>query len=67
MNLLNSQEAAELCRLSPRTMERMRVSGEGPPYVKLNRRVAYRPTDLDAWITSRVRTSTSDLAGRAGR
>ncbi|WP_426414171.1 hypothetical protein [Bradyrhizobium ganzhouense] len=38
----------------------MRVTGEGPPFAKLGRRVVYRQSDLDAWTASRVRTSTSE-------
>lgn len=57
---LVQREAAVLLRLSERTLERMRVRGDGPPFVKAGRRVLYRPADLDAWIAARVRTSTSD-------
>jgi predicted DNA-binding transcriptional regulator AlpA len=61
-NLLLSQgQAAALLGLSPRTLERYRCTGFGPVYRKLGRRVLYRPADIDAWIASRVRSSTSDL------
>ena len=60
LRLLSQMETAELCRLSPRTMERLRTSGGGPPYTKLGRRVFYRPEDVEGWITSRVRNSTSE-------
>ena len=60
--LLNQRAAAAMLGLSPRTLERFRCTGFGPVYRKLGRRVLYRPADLDAWIASRVRTSTSDLA-----
>lgn len=62
MSLLNQREVATRLRLSPRTLERFRLSGEGPKFVKAGRRVLYRQTDLDAWINSRIRTSTSDIA-----
>ena len=48
-----------MLRLSERTLERMRVTGDGPPFVKTGRRVAYRSADIDAWIASRTRQSTS--------
>jgi predicted DNA-binding transcriptional regulator AlpA len=64
MNLLNQQEAAARLRLSERTLERSRVTGDGPPFVKAGRRVLYRPADLDEWIAARVRTSTSDIGAR---
>jgi hypothetical protein len=60
-NLLSQGAAALLLGLSPRTLERHRCTGFGPPFVKAGRRVLYRQADLDAWIIDRVRTSTSDL------
>jgi predicted DNA-binding transcriptional regulator AlpA len=65
MHLLNQREAAELLRLSERTLERFRLTGAGPPYVKAGRRVAYRPEDLERWVADRVCTSTTEW--RAGR
>jgi excisionase family DNA binding protein len=66
MTLLTQSEAAEILRLSERTLERSRVSGFGPPFCKLGRRVLYRADDLDQWITSRVVRSTSDRGGHNG-
>ena len=62
MNLLSQREAATMLGLSPRTLERFRCTGFGPAYRKPGRRVLYRPADLDTWIASSVRHSTSDLA-----
>jgi len=59
MTLLVQREAAMALHLSVRTLERWRVSGDGPPFVKAGRRVLYRPADIDSWIASRLRTSTS--------
>ncbi len=61
---LNSEEAARILRLSARTLERMRVEGSGPKYLKAGRgtraRVLYRPADLDQWLESRTYSSTSE-------
>lgn len=61
---LNSQEAADILRISIRTLERMRVDGTGPKYLKAGAgtrsRVLYRPADLDAWLESRSFSSTSE-------
>jgi hypothetical protein len=65
MTLLTQREAATALRLSERTLERSRVTGLGPPFVKAGRRVLYRPDDIDAWINAHVQTSTSDR--RAGQ
>jgi predicted DNA-binding transcriptional regulator AlpA len=58
--LLSQRQAAAFLCLSERTLERWRVSGTGPAFVKLGRRVAYREIDLIEWINARVRQSTSD-------
>jgi hypothetical protein len=62
--LLNQREAADALRLSERTLERYRVSGEGPPFVRAGKRIMYRLADLDSWVRDRVVTSTSDTGAR---
>ena len=66
---LNTREAAARLRLSTRTLDRYRVSGDGPVFLKFGGRVRYLPEDLDDWARSRRRKSTSDdgtaLAGAA--
>jgi len=64
MTLLTQREAAMALRLSERTLERNRVTGDGPPFVKAGRRVLYRQSDLDQWIAARVVASTSERVGR---
>ena len=63
MTLLTQREAALALRLSVRTLERMRVTGNGPRFVKCNRSIRYQQSDLDAWIASRVVRSTSEVVG----
>jgi hypothetical protein len=59
--LLDTRAAAGVLRLSPRTLESLRLRGGGPRYVRLSRRaVRYHPVDLDAWIEKSRRSSTSD-------
>jgi len=62
MRLLTQAEAAQELRLSERTLERLRLTGDGPKFIKANRRVLYRLEDLELWIASRARTSTSEAA-----
>ena len=45
--LLTQAEAAEILRLSQRTLERFRVSGLGPRFIKAGHSVRYREADLD--------------------
>ena len=57
---LNNREAAEYLGLSVRTMNRYRVTGDGPPYYRLGNRVRYVRAELDEWVGGSRRTSTSD-------
>jgi len=45
--------------VSARTLQRWRLEGIGPVYVKLGRLVRYRQYDLDTFIEERMRISTS--------
>jgi hypothetical protein len=47
--LLTETLAAELLRLSSRTLQAWRSQGVGPEYVKAGRAVRYRRTALIAW------------------
>jgi hypothetical protein len=62
--LLTTVEAAEYLRLSPRTLEDMRVTGNGPRYFKLGpgkrSKVVYRKEDLELWIGRFGYLSTSE-------
>lgn len=57
---LTNDEAAEYLRLSPRTLEKQRVIGNGPKFRKFGRRVMYAVADLDAWADQRSFETTSD-------
>lgn len=58
--LLNVEEAAQYLRLAASTLNKMRVHGGGPAFLKLGaRRVVYDMKDLDAWRAARRRLSTS--------
>lgn len=52
--------AARYVGCSPRTLEKYRQTGGGPVYLKIGRSVLYRQVDLDRWLESCLRTSTSD-------
>jgi len=57
--VLNAQSAADYLRLSKSSLAKLRLSAAGPAYCKLGRRVVYRTVDLEAWLASRRRLSTS--------
>ena len=54
--------AAEFLGLSPKTLERFRVEGRGPSFLKLGRRVVYSREDLVEWAEAQRRRSTSDCS-----
>jgi hypothetical protein len=58
---LREAEAADLLRLAAGTLQNRRISGGGPPFLKLGGRIVYARADLIAWAEAQRRTSTSDL------
>lgn len=58
--VLSVQEAATRVGLSKPTLDKLRVYGGGPTFLKLGRRVVYDLADLDQWLASHRRKSTSD-------
>lgn len=59
-DILKTPEAADYLRLAVPTLERFRLTGDGPVFVKAGKAVRYRKADLDAWLESRLVRSTSE-------
>jgi predicted DNA-binding transcriptional regulator AlpA len=60
---MRAGDAARYLALSPSTLAKMRLRGDGPRYVKAGpRAVTYRRADLDAWLESHARHSTSECS-----
>jgi predicted DNA-binding transcriptional regulator AlpA len=58
---ITTRQAAEHLGVSTSWLEKLRVYGSGPPYFKPSeRRILYRRDEIEAWISSSRRTSTSD-------
>ena len=57
---LRTPEAARFVGLSIRTLEKHRIYGTGPRYSKLGGRVVYRVDELQTWVDSGAKASTSD-------
>lgn len=57
---LCAKEAASYLGLSTSTLAKKRMTGEGPPYFKLGRKVIYDVHVLDGWVNSHACTSTSE-------
>lgn len=59
--LFNTTQAAEYIGLSKAFLERDRWAGARIPFIKVgSRAVRYRVSDLENYLTSRLRRSTSD-------
>jgi predicted DNA-binding transcriptional regulator AlpA len=51
LRVLDTRRTSDLTGLSIPVLERLRVTGDGPPWVRLStRRVGYRAADLRAWM-----------------
>lgn len=55
-----TRQAASRLGVSHRTLEHWRLTGGGPPYLKLGGAVRYRDRDIQAWEDSRLRESTTE-------
>jgi predicted site-specific integrase-resolvase len=62
--LLLQSELAARWRISPRTLERWRLTGEGPRFCKIGGRVTYREEDVNAFEAEQMRQVTSGIPRR---
>lgn len=52
--------------IPPRTAQRWRAGGGGPPFIRLGkRRIAYRVRDVEGWLAERTFSSHADELARA--
>lgn len=66
--VLSEPQASELTGLSRRTLQRFRLEGGGPAFIRLSTtRVGYRQSVVDAWLSSRTYATTSAETAAAGR
>ena len=68
LELLDTQQTSSALRVSKSTLERMRLDGSGPPFIKLGAgkkraRVVYRRSDIEAWLKAQSFSATSQYAG----
>ncbi len=62
---LDTPQAAEYLGLGKSTLDKLRVVGGGPAFIKIGKRVVYDPADLDAWFNQHKRISTSESTANA--
>ncbi len=55
-----AKEAAAYVGLHCSTLAKYRMSGEGPIFLKLGRKVIYEQHALDSWMGNRAHSSTSE-------
>jgi hypothetical protein len=56
---INAGDAARRLGIASSTLAKLRLTGAGPVFCKLGRRVVYRLADLDAYLAAHQRQSTS--------
>lgn len=62
---LNEGDLEAHYNIPPRTAQRWRSSGEGPPFVRVGpRRVMYRVADVENWLANRTFNSRADELAR---
>jgi predicted DNA-binding transcriptional regulator AlpA len=61
--LLTEKELSDWLGVSLPNLQRMRSTGTGPRFVQLSaRRIAYRKSDVEAWLTARTTDRIGALA-----
>ncbi len=58
--MFDTRGAAKYVGSTKSTLEKLRVFGGSPIYIKLGRKVIYRREDLDTWINTKRRSNTSE-------
>ena len=62
---LSEREFTERYRITKRTAQRWRTTGDGPAFIRLGpRRVAYRLSDCEAWAAARTYAHRADEVAR---
>ena len=70
VTLLTPGELAEHLDCSERTLERRRLAGDGPPFVKIGQKIRYPLPAFEKWLEANTRCSTSEATApppRPGR
>jgi len=58
--LFSTDQVASKLGLSTSYLSKLRLTGDGPEYIKAGKRVLYRLEDIEGWICSKKRRSTSE-------
>ena len=66
-DFLTQNEAAAELKVCGRTLDRWRKLDEGPPITKLGRRILYRRSSVQSWLTQREHRGNGDDGASARR
>ncbi len=59
----SEHDAARFLNLSRKTLQRWRLVGEGPSFQKFGKAIRYSTDDLNTFVQSTKRASTSQVGG----
>lgn len=59
---LEAWQLAELLKISQSNLAKYRLYGGGPVFIKIGKHIRYDRADVEAWIASQKRRTTSDTA-----
>ncbi len=60
LRLLSEGEVASLLGIKPKTLQKWRADGQGPPHIKAGRRlIRYDPADLAIWMKEHRQSGSS--------
>jgi hypothetical protein len=64
--LINTDKAADVLGVSCQKLNKMRVYGGGPHYIRIGSRVLYDERDLEKYVAQRRQHSTSQNGSKKG-
>lgn len=62
IELLNAKHTARHLCITEGTLAKWRLSGAGPRFIRIGRRIAYDASDLNEWLDARRVANTSQEA-----
>jgi hypothetical protein len=65
--MVSVPEATDYLGVRTSFLNKSRITGDGPQFHKLGRRVVYAPFELDTWLDERKRRNTSESTSVRGR
>jgi excisionase family DNA binding protein len=60
--LMTVKETAVYLRVSKSFLDKARLTGDGPGFIRVGRKILYRKSVVDAWLQQRQFASTSQYA-----